>query len=200
MIKYRMIYDFIEIGTADFDTEIQNHNGRNGLSVDIIQEYLDNLPNIDNVKKICCGISNVSSEVDAFKPNFPEYFPGWLRGCVSIFKPHKHVIEYCNNNGVDYNKYMTVRKVKIISVVEFIKNNNITGVTFLKIDTEGHDCVILNAWLDCCNENPVLLPKHILYESKDLTDSYELEMMRNRLISLNYKLVFHQYDTEAFLT
>ena len=41
-----MKYDFIEVGTADFDTEIQNHNGRIGLSVDIIQEYLDNLPNI----------------------------------------------------------------------------------------------------------------------------------------------------------
>jgi len=195
-----MLYDFIEIGTADFDTEIQNHNGRNGISVDIIQEYLDNLPTIPNVKKICCGISNCSSEVDAFKPNFPEHFPGWLRGCVSIYKPHKHVIEYCRNNEIDYDKYMTVRKVNIISVQEFIKTNQITGVTYLKIDTEGHDCIILHAWLDCCDKLPSLLPRRILYESKDLTDSTELEIMRNRLRSLNYTLVFHQYDTEAFLT
>ena len=195
-----MHYNFIEIGTADFDTEIQKLDGRIGLSIDIIQEYLDNLPTVSNVKKICCGVSNKNYMVDAFKPNFPSHFPSWLRGCVSIIKPHKHVINYCNQTNVNYNNYMTVRKVPIITADELIKNENITGVDFLKIDTEGHDCVILNAWLDCCLSTPTLLPKHILYESKDLTDSNDLLQMRERLIKLNYTLKFHEYDTEAFLT
>ena len=195
-----MHYHFIEIGTADFDTEIQQHNNRIGLSIDVIQEYLDNLPDIPNVKKICCGISNTSGEVYAFKPNFPSDFPGWLRGCVSIIVPHKHVINVCNERGLNYNDYVLLRKVPIISAKELIHNENITSVDYLKIDTEGHDCVILNECLDCCIDNPSLLPKHILYESKDLTDSSVLELMRERLLSLHYKLVFHQYDTEAFLS
>ena len=195
-----MKYDFIEIGTADFDTEIQNHNGRIGLSVDIIQEYLDNLPNIENVKKICCGISDTSGEVVAYKPQFPTNFPNWLRGCVSIIKPHKHVIEFCTRQGIDYNNYIIKRDVPIISVSDFVKQYAIEEVEYLKIDTEGHDCIILNAWLDLCVTNNHLYPKRILYESKDLTNINDIMNMRTRLISLNYKLNILEYDTEAILT
>jgi len=195
-----MYYDFIEIGTADFDTEIQKLDGRKGLSVDIIQEYLDNLPTVQSVKKICCGISNKTGEVDAFKPNFPEHFPWWLRGCVSIITPHKHVLEYCSKNDIDYHQYMTVRHVPIISAEQFIQEHDISGVEYLKIDTEGHDCVILNAWLDYCKNVPSLLPKRILYESKDLTDIEERNQMKIRLLAHNYTLVVHEYDIEAFLS
>jgi FkbM family methyltransferase len=194
-----MKYDFIEIGTADFDTEIQNHNGRIGLSVDIIQEYLDNLPNIENVKKICCGISDTSGEVVSYKPQFPTNFPNWLRGCVSIINPHKHVIEYCTREGIDYNNYIIKRNVPIISVSDFVKQYDIEEVEYLKIDTEGHDCVILNAWLDVCATNSHLYPKRILYESKDLTNINDIMNMRTRLISLNYRLNILEYDTEATL-
>jgi FkbM family methyltransferase len=194
-----MSYDFIEIGTADFDTEIQHHNGRKGISIDVIQEYLNNLPTVDNVKKICCGISDKSGEVIAYKPNFPSSFPNWLRGCVSIINPHKHVIQYCNNNNINYLNYIETRTVPVLSVKEFIDMYDIKEVNFLKIDTEGHDCIILNAWLDVCNNNKKLFPKRIFYESKDLTDKDELEKMRNRLISLNYKLNIYEYDTEALL-
>jgi FkbM family methyltransferase len=194
-----MSYDFIEIGTADFDTEIQVHGNRKGLSIDIIQEYLDNLPVVDNVQKICCGISDKDGTVIAYKPNFPSHFPWWLRGCVSIIKPHNHVIDFCRNNGVDYSQYIETRTVPILSVKTFIEKYKINSVVFLKIDTEGHDCVILNAWLDYCIEHPTLLPKRILYESKDLTDPTELERMRIRLKELNYKLEILEYDTNAIL-
>lgn len=194
-----MSYDFIEIGTADFDTEIQVHNNRKGISVDILQEYLDNLPNIDNVLKVCCGISDKNGEIIAYKPIFPPTEPWWLRGCVSINAPHKHVIEYCNRVGLNYLDYIEKRTVNIMSVKSFIEKYKIESVHYLKIDTEGHDCVILNAWLDCCIENPKLLPKRIFYESKDLTDEKDLENMRERLQKLNYKLNILQYDTEAIL-
>jgi hypothetical protein len=179
-----MYYDFIEIGTADFDTEIQNHEGRKGISVDIIQEYLDNLPNIKNVTKVCCGISNKCGEVIAYVPKFPSSFPSWFRGCVSIIKPHPHLISGCQELNVNYSDYLEIRKVPIITAGDFIKKYNIIGLDYLKVDTEGHDCIILNSWLDYSLENNIQLPKRILYESKDLTDEKELEAMRNRLISL----------------
>jgi hypothetical protein len=36
---------------------------------------------------------------------------------------------------------------------------------FLKIDTEGHDCVILNNYIDHCKTNKDLLAKKILFET-----------------------------------
>ena len=45
-------YDFIEIGTCDFDTELQRSDGtRRGISVEPVKGYLDALPNIQGVMK-----------------------------------------------------------------------------------------------------------------------------------------------------
>jgi hypothetical protein len=192
-------YDFIEIGTAYFDTEIQKHDGRVGLSIDLIQEYLDRLPDVPNVTKICCAISDKFDEYIVYKPNFPPEFPEWLSGCISVLSQHKHVINYCNEVGIDYNDYMTTRFVKAIPVSELIKQYNIGSVDYLKIDTEGHDTRILNNWLDCCIKNKKLYPKRIFFESKDLTSKEELDSINKRLLSLNYKLTFYEYDTEAVL-
>ena len=141
----------------------------------------------------------MSGEVDAFRPIFPDSFPGWLRGCVSILKPHPHVIQYCHAHHVNYQSYIHVQKVPILSVEQFIHREEITGVEYLKIDTEGHDCVILNAWLDAAQAVPSLLPSHILYESKDLTDMEERNQMQHRLRGLGYRLVIHEYDVEAWM-
>jgi hypothetical protein len=43
-----MRYDFIEIGTSDFETLLQESSGV-GLSIEPLKFYLDNLPNKDNV-------------------------------------------------------------------------------------------------------------------------------------------------------
>ena len=45
-----MIFDFIEIGTADYRTEAEKYKKRNksfvGLSVEPITEYYNNLPHL----------------------------------------------------------------------------------------------------------------------------------------------------------
>jgi len=194
-----MKYDFIEIGTAYFDTEIQKNDGRNGLSIDLIQEYLDMLPNTPNVTKLCCALSDKFGEYDVYKPNDSSNFPQWVCGCISVLRPHKHFIDFCSKNGLNYNDHVTIRKVKAIPVSELIINQNISSVDYLKIDTEGHDTIILNNWLDCCETNKELYPKKIFFESKDLSNPEELTKINERLISLNYKLTFYQYDTEAIL-
>jgi len=109
------------------------------------------------------------------------------------------VIGFCNNLGINYKNYIVRRIVPTLSASDFIKQYDIEGVEYLKIDTEGHDCVILNAWLDACATNNNLYPKRIFYESKDLTDINDIMNMRNRLTSLNYKLNILGDDTEAIL-
>ncbi len=198
-----MKYDFIEIGTCDFETEIQNHNGRQGISVEPIKHYLDNLPDVPNVIKVNAAISNYDGSVPIYLPKFPPSVyshSGWLRGCVSIIKPHKHVIDYCHRtNMLPVENYMTEESVNVVSVASFIKKYEISDVDYLKIDTEGHDYIIVNCWLDEVEKNNTKLPKKIFYESKDLSDQGELLKLRERLINKGYKLIFHQYDTEAIL-
>jgi FkbM family methyltransferase len=195
-----MKFDFIEIGTAYFDTEMQKNDGRKGLSIDVIQEYLDVLPDNPNVTKFCCAISDKYGEYVVYKPDFlDDPAAGWLSGCVSVLKPHKHVIEHCEITGKNYSDHVTERVVKVIPASELIKLYNISSVEYLKIDTEGHDVIILNNWLDCCENNKELYPKKILFESKDLTDPFDLKKMNERLIKLNYTLTFYKYDTEAIL-
>ena len=53
-----MKYDFIEIGTSDYDTLIQQcGDDEIGLSIEVVKSYIDRLPEKKNVKKINCGIS-----------------------------------------------------------------------------------------------------------------------------------------------
>ena len=77
---------------------------------------------------------------------------------------------------------------------------NINCVTYLKIDTEGHDYIIVNSWLDEYENGNTKLPKKIFYESKDLSDANELAKLRERLVGYGYKLIIHKWDTEAILT
>ena len=60
-------YDFIEIGTSNFDTFIQKANDKKkGISVDAVKYYIDCLPDKKNVLKLNVGISNVNSVLDVY--------------------------------------------------------------------------------------------------------------------------------------
>ena len=60
-------YDFIEIGTSNFDTLIQSaDDNTKGISVDAVKYYIDSLPNKLNVKKINVAISNINSFLDVY--------------------------------------------------------------------------------------------------------------------------------------
>jgi len=50
-----MKYDFVEIGTSDFDTLIETAtDATRGLSIEPVRYYLDRLPERAGVKKLLC--------------------------------------------------------------------------------------------------------------------------------------------------
>lgn len=56
-------YDFIEIGTSDYDTEIEKCDlNTYGISVEPMKIYLDKLPDKPNVIKVNKAISNIRGE------------------------------------------------------------------------------------------------------------------------------------------
>jgi len=196
----KQIYDFIEIGTSNFDTLIENADENTyGLSVEPIKYYLDQLPDKKNVKKINKAITD---EVSCENKKIDIYFipestikfynldPS-LRGCNSVndYHPfHKKL-----------NLYNLVQKdqVEVISIKDLFINNNIGSLKLLKIDTEGHDVIILNGLYKYLVEtsNTELYPNKIIFESNDNIPSNMVDDIINKFIKLGYILVSRSHDT-----
>jgi len=175
-----MKYDFIEIGTSDFDTLTQQYPSdlynKKGISIDPLKYYLDRLSN-DNVIKVNCAISDDDYTAQIFWVH-PEdikkhNLPWWLRGCNSILKPHLTVVKELEKRGLrrdllrrDLMSIYRIDKCKCVSWSTLIDTYDISSVDFLKIDTEGHDCQIIN---NIFRTNKVL-PNKIEFEYNILTD------------------------------
>jgi hypothetical protein len=180
-------YDFVEIGTSNFDTLIQeaNHNTV-GISVEPIANYLNSLPNKPNVIKINCAISNVNKYTDIY------YIP------ETIINEHKlcPTIKGCNslNNYHEVHenlKHLCVKdQIQTLTTYELFYQNKIKSLQYLKIDTEGHDCVILNCLFHYIKYLPTYFyPKKILFETNQLTPSDEVENTIKLYRSIGYKLI-----------
>ena len=183
-----MHYNFIEIGTSDFRTLIQSCADSDvGLSIEPIREYLDKLPNKKNIRKVNCAMSNVVGEVDIYyiKPEdiISHGFGNWVRGCNSINVPHPTLARKFKEKYFDV---VDVRKVRVLNWAELIRRFDVESVDFVKIDTEGHDSVILADYYDNCVGKEGLLAKVILFEYNRLTDVKSMDLIINKFYDLGY--------------
>jgi len=182
-------YDFIEIGTSDFRTLIEIcKDDEVGLSIEPIQTYLDNLPNKKNVKKLCCAISDRDGFVDMFyvKPNVIEKnnLHEDVRGCNSIIKPHLSIKKLL---GDKHDEFVTVEKVKTLTWNTLIEMYEIDSINFLKIDTEGHDAIILNELYKIAINKVSLFPRKILFENNILSDKELTRQVISNFEKYGYK-------------
>lgn len=104
-------YDFLEIGTSDFDTEIQKKDDKIGISIEPIEYYLNRLPEKKGCIKLNMGVSdyNGTCVVNYLSEETirAHGFPSWVRGCNSINSFHKTVETLCQSKGVDIVKIST---------------------------------------------------------------------------------------------
>jgi FkbM family methyltransferase len=181
-----MKYDFIEIGTSDFRTLAHTVNGR-GISVEPVKAYFDNLPDRPDLTRINAGISNENRMAVFYycKPDVvvAKKLPTWLRGCNSIDIPHPSVVKYCKENGVDFNELVDIDEFQCITLEQLFQDHKVEEVAFLKIDTEGHDYVIMSslfnlmkADIDGTYKCPLI--RKIQYESNALLNDEQ----RNELL------------------
>tara|TARA_R100000951_G_C2590907_1_gene164980 strand:+ start:242 stop:835 length:594 start_codon:yes stop_codon:yes gene_type:complete len=183
-----MKYDFIEIGTSDFRTLIENPSSGKGISVEPLKYYLDKLPNNPDVIKSNFALTNFKGEVDIYwvtPENIKKYnLPSWVRGCNSINKLHPTVKSLFKEN---HDSIVNIDKVKCITWESFINLYNVEAIDYLKIDTEGHDGIILEEYLKICDLNPSLFAKEILFEYNVLSDSDFLNSMISKFTQIGYK-------------
>lgn len=162
-----MNYNFIEIGTCNFDTCIETAGDNDyGISVEPIDFYLDQLPNKPLVKKINCAIS---------KNNIEEYsevyfvtedkliennLPIWIKGCSSVGDYH------VAHHNFKITHLVEKKLIKSIPIAKLFIDNQVTGCTLLKLDAEGSDSDILIHLMKFLEtQDKSVYPKTIKFES-----------------------------------
>lgn len=172
----------VEIGTSDFRTKAGQVNG---LFIEPVKEHFDRLPkcNKENI-----AISNYEGEIKIYYiPSFvieSENLPQWVRGCNSVNEPHPTLLDFGWEHLVGYD---TVKVERIKTVLD---RHGIIEIDTLKIDTEGHDCIILNDFLDTVD----FLPNNIIFESNVLTPAEDVRKLVNRLGRLGYHCEQIKFD------
>lgn len=193
--------DFIEIGTSDFDTIIQKcPEDSVGFTIEPIEYYLNKLPNKPNVTKIQALISNEVG-VDVIHYIDPEdikkfNLPWEVKGMNTIGNPHPGYEVFNIPQIKQYNIEIKKTTLPKTTLFNLLKSKNITSVGYLKIDTEGHDCYILNQFLDDIIHHKEfnLLPNSILFESNQWTND-ELLTKTKQYFSNYYISAFEGHDT-----
>jgi len=190
-----MKLDFLEIGTSDFETLIQTcDNNKIGMSIEPVKYYFNKLPQKNNVQKLNIAISNENGECKVYyisDSNIKKYnLPWWIRGCNSINDYHPTVLKILDKMKYDISLF-DFDIVKKMTLFELIKEYNIEEIKYLKIDTEGHDCLILNKFIEDVIKNNFIeiLPKKILFEANILTEKNLLTTTLNKLYNIGYELI-----------
>lgn len=200
-------YDYIEIGTADFETEVQKTDGgfpRKGISIDCIKYYLDRLPDKDVNTKLNLAISDSEGEVECYyldENSIMKYnLPDWVKGCNSIMNPHPIIVELLKDKGIDDNIFKK-DIVKKITLYQLFQNYNIHGVYYLKIDTEGHDIYILSKFYEDYTKvkDNRLLPYKLLFESNILSDYNKVEAVINKYSNIGYDCTYSNKKGDTML-
>lgn len=193
----KMKYDFIEIGTSNFDTLIEKATDETvGLSIEPIKYYLDSLPARAQVKKLNCAVSKNNQYETLLVHYVPEdiinanNMPQWLKGCNSVGGYHH--LHHVNN----ITHLVQIDPVPCVPIGAIFDQNDVTELDYLKIDTEGTDCDILLHFFEFIKTKPASnYPKKILFESNELSVPVQVELVKNKFIGLGYRVTQAGYDT-----
>lgn len=192
-----MKYDFIEIGTSNFSTLIENAtNDTVGISVEPVKYYLNQLPDKFKVKKLNCAISKNGREEIAEVYYVPEKeieknkLPEWLKGCNSVNGYHlQHTL-------LKIQHLVKREKIRSIPISSLFIEHQVEELDFLKIDTEGQDVEILeNLFSFLENRSKLSYPKKILFESNQLVSQESVLNLIEKYKKLDYFVVYSNHDT-----
>lgn len=170
----------VEIGTCDFETQA---GVVAGLFIEPVKEYFDRLP------ATCCkenvAVSNYTGVIDIY--SIPSQIiqqrglADWLRGCNSVGQPHATVSKLVAEGGLPA-EYVCKYSVPVVRIKDLLDKHGVTHIDYLKIDTEGHDAVILNDFLDTV----AIRPPQIFFENNGLVPPADVTALVARLTQIGY--------------
>ena len=154
---------FVEIGVCDFDTlEPLLDNGWEGHFVEPIKRYANKLreKGYKNVSE--CAISSYNGELKMYQSK--EYTKDELTWVNGI----SHAVEQQGEKllTLPANEFLieNIITVPCYTLQTYLKNNNITSIDYLKLDVEGHETDIIEAY------DWSVLPTYIKMEHSHIND------------------------------
>jgi len=190
-----MHFDFVDIGTSDFDTcldSLSNSSERSKfLLVEPLKFYLDKLPDSPNVYKENAAVSNVSgtSVINFLPPDIIKRYrlAWWLRGCSRIDERHPLVDEELSKKKLPLQMVEKI-KCNVITFDDLCHKYEIESIGSLKIDTEGHEEYILPDVLEKVKSGFRI--SKIKYENQMYIGNYDLlNKIAESFIDIGYELV-----------
>jgi hypothetical protein len=142
-----MHFHYVDIGTSNFGTSAKHRKpDENLLLVEPLQFYLNDLPNHANIYKANFAISDKEYTTTIFYVPPTDItrlgLPAWVRGCNSINDYHPTVKKVLGEMNIPLD-VVQKQETQVISFKTLIDKYDIDAIDSLKIDTEGHDHVIL---------------------------------------------------------
>jgi len=128
---------FVEIGVCDFDTlEPLLKNGWEGYFVEPIKKYADKIThNMSN-----CAISSYNGTMEMYLSKDTNQ---WSKGIShAVVQQGEKLLENAGNQKY-YDRKITI---PCMTLQSYLKENNITQIDYLKVDTEGHEMDIFEAY------------------------------------------------------
>jgi FkbM family methyltransferase len=200
-----MKYKFIEIGSCDFNTQIDSlTNNEYGICVDPIKYYLDNLPNTDNLFKENSAVSNSSGSIEVFyipaqiieQYNFPE----WFKGCNSVNSPHPTIKQELLNANIDLS-IINKSTVDCITYEQLVLKYKAINIDYLKIDTEGHEPSIIDSLCQFYASNKNFNPPSVInFEAfiGKLVSQEDINLSIDKLKNIGYKFS-HTIEPDIYM-
>lgn len=195
-----MYFDFVDIGTCDFETSAHTAKSHQSvLLVEPLEFYLNRVPNGPNITKANLAVGNVNGSIEVkFVPEqvISNYkLPDWLKGCSNVGNGyHNTVYRLFTENNISLNLIET-RHIDVVTFEELCKRYNVTSINNLKIDTEGYEQYILPNVLDMIKKGFRI--DNLKYENQEsLGNKPFVDLLTKEFISQNYKVVdINQTDT-----
>ena len=186
--------DYIEIGCSDFGTLLEEFPRKTGISVEPVPHYLHSLPDRPGGFKLNAAVSDETGEgtiywVDphAIDPSCDRDFlrkhsmsaclPNWLRGTSTVDEVNLSSREEIRKLGGDPDdaELYHVTTIPFLQMTDVLDRYGVDTVEYLKVDTEGHDVVVMRSMLDAIRARPERAPQHIFYENLHVGDGVKAE-------------------------
>jgi hypothetical protein len=144
-----MRFDFVDIGTCDFNTsadEVLKDEKAKVLLIEPLRFYLDRLRVHDNILKSNVAIGDRRDRVPVFYLDenvIKQYdLPNWLKGCSTIGRPHWLAVSNLEQKGLSLD-LIQQHEINMVTFDDLCAVYDIQSIGKLTIDTEGHDHLIL---------------------------------------------------------
>lgn len=188
-----MFYNYIDIGTCNFKTSLDIlKSDEKIILVDPIKEYLDELPSNHNIIKENCAIdqNDGSSIITYINPQLikNKKFKSWVGGSSRLGTRHPLIHKLLRENKITETDLLT-SVVNTLTFESFVKKYEISEIFQLKIDTEGHESIILSDVFKITKKS-LKINKIIFEYRQEFGHLDKLDKLIVEFTKLNYKVAW----------